>query len=193
MRGRRGRLLCSFHRCVQGLPEVAGPENAWNSSRFGRSAAVDRPFDLGQTGAQKSVASRASGRALLCWPVSDHEDLSNISSAIVRAHKQAFGKGPESVKATFLDDMLIVVSKGGITATERTMLDHGHDESVREIRRVMEIEMVEPLSAMVSEITGREVINYQSQIMFAPDRVVAVYVFSDTLAPPRVAEVDGGS
>lgn len=108
-----------------------------------------------------------------------HEDLSRISSAVVQAQKKALGKGPENVKATFLDDMLIVVSKGGITTAERTMLNHGQDDAVREIRRVIEIEMVAPLTDMVSEITGREVIGYQSQIMFAPDRVIAVYVFDD--------------
>lgn len=84
--------------------------------------------------------------------------------------------------------MLIVISKGGITTTERTMLDHGQDESVREIRRVMEVEMAAPLSKLVSDITGRQVTAYQSQIMFAPDRVIAVYIFDDTLASHEAAE-----
>lgn len=107
-------------------------------------------------------------------------DTAGISRAVMTAYKKALGKGPESVKSYFLDDMLVVVSKGGITTTERTMLDHGQPESVREIRRVLEIEMSDGLSQQISELTGRTVIAYQSQIMFAPDRVIAVYVFDDS-------------
>lgn len=113
------------------------------------------------------------------------ERLNDIAREVVAAYKKAFGKGPENARASFLDDMLIVVIKGGITAAERTMLRHGHDESVREIRRVMELEMVAPLSEMVGQITGREVIGYGSQIMFEPDRVVAFFVFDDTLEESR--------
>lgn len=112
---------------------------------------------------------------------------SEIARAIVAAHKDALGKGPESIRSYFLDDMLVVVTKGGITAMERTMLDHGNDEIVREIRRVLEVEMTGPLSEAVSEITGREVIAYRSQIMFAPDRVVAVYIFDGPLVDGEAA------
>ncbi len=105
-----------------------------------------------------------------------------ISREISAAHKRAFGKGPDSIRSTFLDDMLIVVAKGGITPAERTLLDHGHEEAVRASRRLVEESMDESLRAIVAKATGRDVVSFQSQIMFAPDRVIAVFIFEDDAA-----------
>jgi uncharacterized protein YbcI len=103
--------------------------------------------------------------------------LARLSDEMVRAKKQFFGKGPEQAKSYMLDDVLIVVMRGGLTTAEQTMLRFGRQNMVRQFRQLFENEMTEVLTRRVEEATGRTVVNYQSQIMFDPDIIVEMFVF----------------
>jgi uncharacterized protein YbcI len=105
--------------------------------------------------------------------------LSRLASEIVRMHKEFFGKGPTEARAHYVDDMLLVVMKGGVTTAEKSMLAFGHADQVRDFRQTFQNEMTERLTGRVEEISGRAVVNYQSQIMFDPDRVVEIFVFAE--------------
>ena len=107
--------------------------------------------------------------------------LARISTEMVRAQKEFFGKGPTQAKSYFLDDMLVVVMKGGLTTAEKTLLDFGEADKVRDFRQVFENQMADRLTGIIEEITGRRVLTYQSQILFDPDRVVEIFVFDDTV------------
>ena len=132
----------------------------------------------------------------------DREDhgqplLSRISNEIVRAQKQFFGKGPTAAKSYLLDDLLLIVMRGGLTTAEKTMLEFGQPDQVRQFRQLFENEMTERLSTMVEKLTGRTVVNYQSQVMFDPDLVVEIFVFDssdetdDRAAPESEPDADG--
>jgi uncharacterized protein YbcI len=103
--------------------------------------------------------------------------LLRISNEMVRAQKEFFGKGPTKAKSYMLDDMLIIVMRGGMTTAEKTMLDFGKEDQVREFRQLFENEMTERLTSKMEEITGRRIVNYQSQVMFDPDLIVEMFVF----------------
>ncbi len=103
--------------------------------------------------------------------------LARISNEMVRAQKEFFGKGPTKAKSYMLDDMLIIVMRGGMTAAEKTMLEFGHADQVRQFRQLFENSMTERLTDRIEELTGREVATYQSQVMFDPDVVVEMFVF----------------
>ena len=105
--------------------------------------------------------------------------LARISDEMVRAKKQFFGKGPEQAKSYMLDDMLIVVMRGGLTKAEQTMLEFGEENMVRDFRQLFENKMTDRLTTLVEEATGRTVVNYQSQIMFDPDVIVEMFLFED--------------
>ena len=105
--------------------------------------------------------------------------LARLSDEMVRAKKQFFGKGPEQAKSYMLDDMLIVVMRGGLTTAEQTMLRFGRQNLVRQFRQLFENEMTEVLTGLVEKTTGRTVVNYQSQIMFDPDVIVEMFVFDE--------------
>lgn len=112
----------------------------------------------------------------------DHEErgqglLSRISNEMVRAQKQFFGKGPTEAKSYLLDDLLLIVMRGGLTTAEKTMLEFGQADQVRQFRQLFENEMTERLTTMIESLTGRNVVNYQSQVMFDPDIVVEMFVF----------------
>ena len=105
--------------------------------------------------------------------------LSRISNEMVRAQKEFFGKGPTQAKSYILDDMLIIVMRGGLTTAEQTMLNFGKADQVRQFRQLFENEMTGRLSQMVEELTGRKVLTYQSQVMFDPDVVVEMFMFDE--------------
>ena len=113
--------------------------------------------------------------------------LAQLSNEMVRVMKRSFGKGPTSAKSYMLDDLLIVVMRGGMTTAEQTMKDLNQEDRVREFRQTFENEMADHLSARVAEITGRKVVTYQSQIMFDPDLIVEMFVFEDK-APEESSE-----
>lgn len=95
--------------------------------------------------------------------------------------KTYFGKGPETVKSYFMDDLLFVVMRGGMTTAEKTMLSADRPDSVREFRQQFENEMSERLCRTIEQLTGRKVVNYQSQVMFDPDLMVEMFVFDRPL------------
>ena len=118
--------------------------------------------------------------------------LVRISNEMVRAQKRFFGKGPTEAKSYMLDDFLLVVMRDGLTTAEKTMLEFGNPDQVRQFRQLFENEMTGRLIDIVEQATGRKVLTYQSQIMFGPDRVVEMFVFDDQAAPELIeATADG--
>ncbi len=117
--------------------------------------------------------------------------LSRISSEMVRAQKQFFGKGPTQAKSYILDDILVVVMRGGLTTAEQTMLEFGYPGQVRQFRQLFQNEMTERLTTVVEELTGRKVATYQSQVLFDPDVMIELFVFdqpADSAARRETAE-----
>ncbi len=112
--------------------------------------------------------------------------LARISTEMVRTQKHFFGKGPTQAKSYFVDDMLIVVMQGGLTTAEKTMLEFGDADRVRDFRQGYQNHMAPRLTTLIEDLTGREVVTYQSQIMFDPDRVVEMFVFSERATPELI-------
>jgi uncharacterized protein YbcI len=118
--------------------------------------------------------------------------LARISSEMVRAQKEFFGKGPTKAKTYILDDLLIIVMRGGMTTAEKTMLKFGQFDQVRQFRQLFENEMTERLTDMIEELTQRKVLTYQSQVLFDPDVVVEMFVFDSAGHPDdRAATAEG--
>lgn len=104
-----------------------------------------------------------------------------ISNAMVGAQKKYFGKGPVRTKSYFVDDLLFIVMRGGMTRAEETMIDFEQTDQVRDFRQTFENEMTERLTTMIEDLTGRKVLTYQSQILFDPDLVIEIFVFDKGL------------
>ena len=118
--------------------------------------------------------------------------LARLSNEMVRAQKEFFGKGPTQAKSYMLDDLLLIVMRGGLTTAERTMLSFGQHDQVRQFRQLFENEMTERLTSMVEELTGRKVLTYQSQVMFDPDLVVEMFVFDSVARDEDRTETAAG-
>jgi uncharacterized protein YbcI len=105
--------------------------------------------------------------------------LSEISNEMVRIQKRYWGRGAVEAKSYLMDDLLLIVMRGGLTVAEESMLAHGHAREVRAFRQVWQDDMTEILTTMVEERTGRNVVNYQSQVLFDPDVVIEIFMFGD--------------
>lgn len=108
--------------------------------------------------------------------------LREISRALVAAKKEYFGKGPEHARSYMVEDLLFVVMRGGITTAEETMLKAGQKDAVRDFRQRFQNEMTERLTGTIEQLTGRKVVNYQSQVLFDPDIVIEIFVFEEPVA-----------
>jgi uncharacterized protein YbcI len=73
--------------------------------------------------------------------------LSRLSTEMVRAQKKYSGRGPSETKSYMLDDFLLIVMRGSQTQAERTMIEFGRSDLVREFRRQFENEMTSRSSA----------------------------------------------
>jgi uncharacterized protein YbcI len=92
----------------------------------------------------------------------DGELLAQVSNAVVQTMEEFFGQGPTRAKSYMLDDLLLVVTRGGLTRAERTMLDFGHPDMVRGFRQLFENEMTDRLISTMEDLTGRKILTYQS-------------------------------
>jgi uncharacterized protein YbcI len=99
---------------------------------------------------------------------------------MVAKQKQHWGKGPRHVKSYIFDDLVLIVMRGGLTTAERTMVDSGQQDLVRQFRQVFENQMAAQLAEMIGQLMRRKVVNSQSQIMFDPDVVIGIFVLDDT-------------
>jgi uncharacterized protein YbcI len=110
------------------------------------------------------------------------EVLGRVSRELVHALKRSYGKGPTKAKSYLCDDILLVAMEGGLLPAENTMIERGRNDLVREFRQQYENELAGTFTAVVEEITGRKVLNYQSQIMFDPDMIFELFVLDSDVA-----------
>ncbi|HEX6455828.1 MAG TPA: DUF2294 domain-containing protein [Solirubrobacterales bacterium] len=114
--------------------------------------------------------------------------LSAISREMVKAMKTYYGRGPTKAKSYLMDDLLIIVMRGGITEAEQTLLDAGEADAVRAFRQRFENIMAERLVGTIEQLTERRVLTYQSQVLFDPPTVVEVFLFDKPLERPAIEE-----
>jgi uncharacterized protein YbcI len=109
----------------------------------------------------------------------DGETLAAISRDVVRLEAQSDGKGATEAKTYMCDNFLFCVLKGGLTPVERTLLDHQDEEVVRDFRQHYQNRMADTYKAVVRRETGREVLTYQSQMLFNPDYTIEIFYLAD--------------
>ncbi|HYC80164.1 MAG TPA: Na-translocating system protein MpsC family protein [Solirubrobacterales bacterium] len=114
--------------------------------------------------------------------------LAAISREMVRAMKQYYGRGPTKAKSYLFDDLLFVVMRGGALQAERTLLEAGFSDAVREFRQKFENVMAEHLTGAVEQLTERKVVTYQSQVLFEPMVIIEIFVFDEPVSRGAIEE-----
>jgi uncharacterized protein YbcI len=99
-----------------------------------------------------------------------------ISNAMVGLKKAYYGKGPVKAKTYINDNIIFCVLQGGLTRNEETLLSVGEEGLIRQFRLRFQEAMTAPTTKAVEELTGRNVLGYNSQIVFHPDHSFEIFV-----------------
>jgi uncharacterized protein YbcI len=109
-----------------------------------------------------------------------------ISNAVVRLVTELYGKGAARTRTYIADEHVFCALEGVLTTVERTLVEAGETEMVRELRTRFG-DMVRPVfAAEVGRLLGRQVLAVESQIVFDPDTLFLVFVLGDARAPEPV-------
>ena len=109
--------------------------------------------------------------------------LSEITNRIVSLMREHYGRGPIKAKTYVLDNLIVcVLTDGGLTAIERTMIGGGEPERVLEMRRAFQRMMKVRYSEMIAELTGRKVLAFLSQAHVEPDLTIEMFLMDGPLA-----------
>ena len=102
--------------------------------------------------------------------------LQNVSNALVALHKEQFGRGPTKAQSNFAGaDALICVLDDALLPAERTMVEMGEQQRVRESRMFLQVATADQFIAVVERLTGRSVRAFASAT--DPDRGVVMENF----------------
>lgn len=104
----------------------------------------------------------------------------NISRRLVGLHKEFYGRGPRKAKSYYLDDMVIVLMRGGFSKVEETLLAEGRGHAVVKQRMEFQEVMLERFSEVIESETGRKVIAFMSGNHQDPDVMAEVFILDST-------------
>ena len=165
-----------------GAPEEAGaPVEAADLQEPGQVGDVDQlpsPGEKPAPGAAPEMGTSQPGGGAV---------RAAISNAVVRLVNELYGKGAARTRTFIADDHVFCVLEGVLTTVERTLVDAGETEMVRELRTRFG-EMVRPVfAAEVGRLLGRQVLAVESQLVFDPDTLFLIFVLGDKRAPEPAA------
>ena len=113
---------------------------------------------------------------MLTEPSERGRQAASISNAISRLHRDHYGRGPTTVRTIIQRNYVVCFLDDIYTPVERTLIDAGRSEAVRETRNIFQDAMSANFRASVEEATGRTVVAFMSQVHFAPDMAAEVFV-----------------
>jgi uncharacterized protein YbcI len=112
-----------------------------------------------------------------------------VSTAVVQTMKDLYGRGPTRAKSYFCDEYVFCVMSGGMTRDEETMLRAGEHDAVREHRLRFQAVIAPELIRRVEDVLNRKVVNYHSQVLFDPDRLIEIFML-DPSGQPSSGDTD---
>jgi uncharacterized protein YbcI len=116
-------------------------------------------------------------------PLAGGKLLAEITNRIVSLVREHYGRGPIKAKTYVLDNLVVcVLTDGGFTAIERTMIGGGEPERVLQMRRDFQRVMKVRYSETIEQLTGRRVLAFLSQAHVEPDLTIEMFLMDGPLA-----------
>jgi uncharacterized protein YbcI len=94
--------------------------------------------------------------------------LAEVSNAIVGIFRECYGRGPTKAKTYCFDNYVVTVLEDILTTVEETLVKNGEEHLVRKVRLTFQEQVKDRFIEAVSEVLGREVVTYHSQVTFHP-------------------------
>jgi uncharacterized protein YbcI len=110
-----------------------------------------------------------------------------ISTAIVKLHSEFYGKGPTKARTFVVEDVVLTVLQDIFTTVEKTLVEVGKEEQVRDVRMSIQQAMAEHFKAAVERHTGRRVIAFLGEIDVEAEMAIEAFVLetpSEDGGPP---------
>ena len=112
-----------------------------------------------------------------------------VSNAIAGLHRTHYGRGPMRTRTVMGSDYVICFLEDVYTTVERTLIDAGRFDTVRETRNAFQDTMREAFSKAVEEAVGRKVVGFLSQVHVDPDLSIETFILeSDHSTEAAVGE-----
>jgi uncharacterized protein YbcI len=124
----------------------------------------------------------SEGRLLTNPPAANKSPAADISTGAVQLLREYTGRGPTKARTTIGNDTVTIVVADALTQGERSLVEHGFEESVLSTRAEYQRAMREDLIGLVEENTERKVIAFMSDNHVDPDYGVEVFVLEPAVA-----------
>lgn len=102
-----------------------------------------------------------------------------ISREIVRLQAEYYGKGPTRAKTYIQDDLVVVVLEESFTRAEKTLVERGEQEAIKQIRRRFQQHMGDAFRSVVEQATGRKVRVFLSETDVEQDVSVETFLLAE--------------
>jgi uncharacterized protein YbcI len=107
------------------------------------------------------------------------EARGTIASEIVRLHSEYYGKGPTKARIHASGDVVAVVLEETFTRAERTLIERGEADGIRDIRHRFQRVMAEQFTAIVEQASGRKVRSFFSDTDLDEDLSVELFILAN--------------
>jgi uncharacterized protein YbcI len=108
--------------------------------------------------------------------------LQEVSTALIRLHKEQFGRGPTIARTFFAGpDALVCVLEDALLPAERKLIALGNADQVRETRMAYQVATEDEFIGAVQDLIGRKVHSFASAL----DTRTGVVFENFTLEPNR--------
>jgi uncharacterized protein YbcI len=99
-----------------------------------------------------------------------------VSNTISGLHRTNYGRGPRRTRTLVGPDYVICFLEDSYTPVERTLINSGRFDTVRETRNALQDTMRAEFMAAVEEVVGRKVIGFLSQVHVDPDLSIEAFI-----------------
>ena len=107
-----------------------------------------------------------------------------IAEGMTRFEQEYMGRGPKDVHAYLIDDLIVVRLKGVLTAAEQHLVKALPAEKGRDLLKQVRTHLLEvarpTMEAMVSEITGVEIVSLHHDISTLTGEEVVLFTLAGT-------------
>jgi uncharacterized protein YbcI len=108
----------------------------------------------------------------------DGNVLQAVSNAMVKLHKEQFGRGPTNARSYFAGpDTLVCTLDDALLPAERKMVEMGEDQRVRESRMFLQVATEAEFTGVVEGLVDRKVRAFASATDPAPGVVFEIFSF----------------
>jgi uncharacterized protein YbcI len=122
----------------------------------------------------------------------DRSPLLEVSNAMVRLYKEAFGRGPTKARAQFVGpDTLLVTLESSLSVAERNLAAMGEHQRLREARLFLAYALEDQFRAIVEQALGRKTLAFVTGIDTSRDVTVKLFTLEPADEPSAPLLVPG--